>query len=117
MEFVAKCLIYKKIKIPSTITSEITYPELTIENKSCIVSNVYRPLKESNLSLFFQDLTFLRKKYLITYDNIIMDDFNTDVKANKTRKNYQKMEIWSRYSLHHEESTKQNPHSYQVGNA
>ena len=47
MEFVAKCLIYKKIKIPSTITSEITYPELTIENKNCIVSNVYRPLLSS----------------------------------------------------------------------
>ena len=42
---------------------------------------MYRPLKESNLVKFFQDLIFLLNKHLNTYDNVmVMCGFNVDVK-------------------------------------
>ena len=42
---------------------------------------MYRPLKESNLVTFFQDLIFLLNKDLNTYDNVmVMSGFNVDVK-------------------------------------
>ena len=42
---------------------------------------MYRPLKESNLMTFFQDLTFLLNNYLSTYDKVVViGDFNIHVK-------------------------------------
>ena len=42
---------------------------------------MYRRLKESNLMMLVQDLTFLLNKHLSTYDNVVvMCDFNIDVK-------------------------------------
>ena len=76
--------------MPSNITSEIIFSELTIKNKKWIVFSVYKLPKEANLITFFQDLTFLLNKHLGTYDNVvIMGDFNIDVKevTNQVLKN------------------------------
>ena len=89
IEYVRKGLICKSLADTNNLNSEIILSEIIIKNSRWAIFSAYRPLSNSNIDTVLGDLSNLLNKNLSKYDNIIIGDFNIDVK-DKTNPNFDK---------------------------
>ena len=82
IEFVGRGLIWKRLREYVPKNSECLCSELTFTNKKWICFSIYRRPESSNFSMFFEELTISLSKAIMIYENnLIMGNFNIDVKS------------------------------------
>ena len=80
--FVKRGIICKRISDFELSFSECICSELTISKSRWICFSIYRPPDPGNLSIFFEELSESLRKAILKYHNIVMGDFNIDLKIN-----------------------------------
>ena len=80
IEYVRKGLPHKTMKIFQTKESESIFSEITIKNIKWLVVSIYRPPNDSNMNMFFEEMSPSLDMALKKYENCInMGDFNIDM--------------------------------------
>ena len=80
--FVKRGIICKRISDFELSFSECICSELTISKSRWICFSICRPPDPGNLSIFFEELSESLRKAILKYQNIVMGDFNIDLKIN-----------------------------------
>ena len=80
IEYVRKGLPHKTMKIFQTKESESIFSEIIIKNIKWLVVSIYRSPNDSNMNMFFEEMSPSLDMALKKYENCInMGDFNIDM--------------------------------------
>ena len=80
-EYVRKGLICKRTAKYEPKSSECICSKITFSKKKWVIFSIYRPPNVENLTDVFEEMTTSLTKVISNYENIVMGDFNIDIKC------------------------------------
>ena len=81
IEYVRKGLICKRTNKYEPKSNECICSEITFSKKTWVIVSIYTPPNAENVTDFFEEMTASLTKAISNYENIVIGDFNTDIKC------------------------------------